>query len=101
MSGDLFKSAAGGMGTLGLGNVLDGVKGSGCSGLVKASVPYNSSFNNISSSTPAAFAMPYLTQGLEQAQSIYNANRNPSNGDLQCWRGVSTGHARREVSLPR
>lgn len=70
MSGDVFGGA---------GNVVNKTVG-GLFGTEQGTVPYNNSFNNTSSSTPAAFAMPYLTHGLEQAQSIYDANQSPSMG---------------------
>jgi hypothetical protein len=68
MSGDIFG---------GVGNAVNKAVG-GLFGTEQGSVPYNNQFSNTSSSTPAAFAMPYLNQGLSQAQSIYNANQTPS-----------------------
>jgi len=66
MSGDIFG---------GVGNVINKAAG-GLFGTEQGTVPYNSSFNNTSSSAPAAFAMPYLSSGLGQAQSIYNQNQS-------------------------
>ena len=81
LGGALGGAGIGSLFNTGIGTTLGGLSGGlgkglgGLFGTEQGTIPTNSAFNNTSSSTPAAFAMPYLTFGLGQAQNIYNANQ--------------------------
>ena len=81
LGGALGGAGVGSLLNTGIGTTLGGLSGGlgkglgGLFGTEQGTIPTNSAFNNTSSSTPAAFAMPYLTFGLGQAQNVYNANQ--------------------------